>query len=309
MKNIIAVVAAFFIISSCQKPVDLTLDPPPPPPPPGSGPARLTTVIELDTTRVAPLDTVTIVKFKYDAQGRNYEIERLFYRDESNIPFGRIVTGGKIVFSFNGNDTVPQRLLAFKHINPSVGTEWNDTVYFKWDASARLISDSMLTPDSRSPAPTPAVRERYVTHYSYAADSIRMQGYYFDYTGTTTFARAVYVKKIGGNVVEQRSATAPAVLDTTTIKVSYNAKPNPYSGTLLGLQYGQTPVFSFFIKPEDVVSVNAPVEIYERDAGSTPAITQIFYQYDSLGRTAVAKYFALDDPTYFQTKILFRYGN
>jgi len=132
---IFATLTAFII--SCQKEISVENETTPTPTTDDS--IYISKVIALDTSKVAPLDTVYIATYGYDNLKRVISYSYLTYNNTGIVDSAYCLLATKI---YNGNDTIPYKQIAwFKETS----SKWVDTSYYQYvTGTSTLIYDSTI---------------------------------------------------------------------------------------------------------------------------------------------------------------------
>ena len=209
--------------AACQKEVDGTLT--------GrtaSDSTRLDKYIELDTTMVSGLDTMSVSLFEYDNRGR-LTTQTVFEKDVTLPPTLAFHYGSKTRFFYNGNDSFPSKTIdSSRNSLESV----NDTTYYFY-LNGGVVKDSSRT--------------RYADPTGFETASIDVRDYTSNGSNTTVTqkidytlnpatwpppcpATTNYVKTyVNGNITSEiGSYSSCSGIGTSESHFIYDNKPNPF---------------------------------------------------------------------------------
>lgn len=215
------------LLASCLRTDTYDLDnttPPPAPVPGNSGGAELAALYSRDSTLPAGSDTTYVQRFTYDAQGR---ISILTGTDKT--PGGDSV---HFEFSYPGNDTLAQRIIAYDRDAPPYAHEYNDTLYLRYEAG-RLACDSMVSGSAGNGGSF-----SHWTRYVYNGNSVFFYHLYNPLTSLDTAVNGFLTAPVyaNGSIVAEQDDSAVYNPQTgairrlnpfATFSATYDSHPNP----------------------------------------------------------------------------------
>ena len=175
-------------------------------------------VIALDTSKVAPFDTVYIAKYGYDNLKRVISYSYLTYNNTGAADSVYCLLATKM---FNGNDTIPYKQIAwFKETS----NKWVDTSYYQYINGISLIYDSTI---ERTIEPQSADLFTFTEKYSHINNSLsrNISNYQNNiFTGSDVFTYNFITQN--NNVINQQDNAWGA---TNSFICTYDTKSNPFS--------------------------------------------------------------------------------
>lgn len=159
---------------------------------------RIKELFYLDTTQIAPNDTLSKIVFGYDVSGRAISISTNSYSPIS----GLYTYNGGIVYAYSGSDTLPSK--ATRTLFSGIGnvTTAINRHFFDYDSEGRLIKDSVqriiINPTSGYDSSV------YTDRFSYASNQlIHKRNDYYPTVNASTPITYVSEKDSRGNIVKQ----------------------------------------------------------------------------------------------------------
>ena len=276
-----------FIIQSCQKEPDVTLDDDPVLP--EEEPTLFVRYVELDTTLMAPNDTLDQEYYHYDENGRIKKIIGYSYE------LGNVVDFEEQEYFYNANDTLPWKI--FSKWTEVGGDTYTYSTFYEYE-NGRLTYDSTL--EFRQPA-----NEHFSTtakRYTRNGDnvSILRKDYSLpDLNIVQSEYSATMLNTVqNGNIILQEAEGDIIFSWYPFIAATYDDKINPF--------FDVYPPAAFFDKW--ALQKNNTVSLEMGDDLATPQIIeQTTYDYRPDGRPSVAR---IHDPSsIYSRKALYFYSN
>jgi hypothetical protein len=176
----------------------------------------LSVYIEIDTTEIAPLDTVLKKQFYYDNAKRNIAIDYTFYAFGINYLY-------KSFFFYKGDDRLPFKRI---EITPFVSAP---DLHFKNDTSFYFYANSILISDSNIHAAN--YLYTLVNNYRYNTAGIinTSINYAFNSNSSSAQTDTIYLQHVNGNITNQ--VNNPATGDKQILEYVYDDHPNPFHKT------------------------------------------------------------------------------
>ena len=258
----------------------------------------LSMYIEIDTTAIAPLDTLSKMNFHYDNAKRNTGIDLFYYED------GVVATQEyKATFFYNGNDTLPfKRIYITPFLENTDPGFANDTCFFFY-ADSKLITDSSVHLSNSSPH---AMVNNYV--YNNAGIIRTLTHYNYDPVFTYVQIDTIYLERLNGNITKQNDTSYQSTAPANNFKFDYDNHPNPFYRTQNKITFDNTyPIYSIETFIEDIFEKNNAVEINQFQ-GTSHYHTKHVYEYRANGYPKIVRYYDQNSPTSFG-KALYFYSN
>lgn len=280
MKYLIGLLCVtIFFFASCQK--EFTESETIPVIPAQDDSTLLSMYIELDTTEIAPLDTVLKKQYYYDNARRNIGID--------------FILGGtgpdyitKSYFFYNADDTLPFKRIFITPLVPDTSEFYVNNITFYFYENSILISDSTIHG-------SPHNKRILANHYLYSTGRIINVYTSYDLNSTSAFTQrdTIYLQRINGNISNQINNLATGA--KLTFEYVYDDHPNPFYKTAESYIY---PFYFLETFTEEVYEKNNAVEInqlvnnfnfkclYEYKANGYPKVVRF---YDSNGLISDSK--------------------
>jgi hypothetical protein len=176
----------------------------------------LTSFFGLDTTQMAPNDTIFKYHIQYDNLNR---VISLTSKDYINGVFDTFYISK---FVYNGNDTLPVKI---SNIITEGGPAFYDTTFYTYNSNGTLLSDSLIFIRVDHTTPPEGITRRY----TYVPNGVYTQEtQYYDNSLESSFSYIFDIIKQNGNIISQRDTLAQGVFGEH-FTVSYDNHPNPIS--------------------------------------------------------------------------------
>ena len=233
---------------------------------PNSDSGHLKMIIGLDTTQVAPNDTLYRFDVQYDNAGRVSQQSMTDYYSGVQEVFWTT----KYVYS--GSDNLPFQAT---DITTESAYTYHDTDYYQYNTPARALTyDSSV---SLTITPTTQLSS-YAFMYSYLPAGVLVTRN--DYTNNifqSSYSYIVHITKVNGNIIHQVD-TIPYPYGSHTFDASYDDHPNPLTliHPLDDPYLSDGGDYLLFAQPNNVTDMVA-------DNSSSVAHLQITYTYNATG--------------------------
>lgn len=248
----VAVLFSTIVLASCQKDTSFEVTQN------ASDSTALAQYIDFDTTLTQGQDTLAVSKYYYDSRGR---LERNEYYQYSN---GISTDLEQNIFFYGGDSIVPSKKTEVWYSLPSGVAISSLTQWLRYDASNRVVYDSVFDNISASGSSR---------NYSYNGFNIILSA--------QGFSRYFYLTKINGNTELQVDTLFGSYI--SNFQFSYDSKHNPfYKMPLCGVERS-TPFYQGETYNDEMVyEPNNPVDINENLSSSGFHQTYV-YTYNALG--------------------------
>ncbi|MBS1926200.1 MAG: hypothetical protein JST57_09370 [Bacteroidetes bacterium] len=266
-----------FTLFSCQKEISFENGTNPTPTPPNNDSIYISKIVGLDTSKVAPLDTVYKYLLGYDISKRIQTAIMIDYNN-TGIP---VDTSWNLKYYYATSDTLPSKITAIGY------SSFYDTVFYSYDTPTRnLISDSSVEISFNPPSSN---IDALVYKYSYFPNWITtIEKRYSNNLLQSLDTYKVYLTKQNNNIVYQLDTLQTTFQDfIETFTVSYDSKPNPIKTVINSVPYYTFDnEYLLYGSSNNILEIN---NVRQNSLGSSVEHYKYTYEYNQLGYPKVAK--------------------
>jgi hypothetical protein len=238
MKYLTYLAACFaFVLSSCQK--EYTFTEPSQQQQTQGDSIYLSRYVILDTTQVAPNDTLAVLEFQYDQLKRNIGIiGKEYIAGVADITL-------RYNFLYNGSDTLPHKWTS-EEFSPGNPPD-RDTSYCRFSQGKLVYDSSIYRYQQSAPLISKNILVRNISYYSnrMVISSTNTTFYFAGQLSTDTTTETFYFQTLNGNVIKQIDTSLFSTI--REISFSYDAGANPFLRTQAPLVLGEYPWYDIII--------------------------------------------------------------